>query len=108
MTGIEARTGRTPTAPAASRIEELIPIAVAVAVGCERCAERTVRRALDGGTPRRAIAFTLGVVAHMRSLDCFAEAVPAETLGRMEAPLQAGRRTLAEARATTAEAKCCG
>jgi AhpD family alkylhydroperoxidase len=109
MMPLEATTRRTPSsAQTAGRLEDLIPIAVAVAVGCERCAERTVQQALGRGTPRRAIAYTLGVVTHMRSLDCFAEAVPAEILARMEGPLQAGRKALAGARAVRVEAECCG
>ncbi len=97
-----------PDAATAGRLEDLIPIAVAIAAGCERCAERTVRRSLEQGSSARAVARTLGIVAHMRSLDCFAKAVPAQVIARMAGPLRAGERALAEGRAAAGEGRCCG
>lgn len=103
----QTREDRRP-ARTALRLEDLIPIAVAVAAGCESCAERTVRRAVDEGSSKGAIARTLAIVAHVRSLNCFAEAVGAQVVARMEAPLRAGERALAGAPAAAGEAKCCG
>lgn len=85
---------RCSTERATPRLEDLIPIAVVIAAGCESCAERMVRRALEQGSPKSLIERTLGIVAHLRSLDCLAQAVGPEVIARMEKPLQAGRRTL--------------
>jgi AhpD family alkylhydroperoxidase len=85
------RFSGTPPAP---RLEELIAIAVAIAAGCETCAQSLVRRALQQGTTGPLIKRTLGIVAHLRTLDCFAQAVGPEVVARMAEPLQAGERAL--------------
>lgn len=79
------------------RLEDLIPIAVVIAAGCESCAERMVTRALEQGSSLRHIQKALGIVAHMQALDCLAQAVGAEVVARMERPLAAGRKTLQRA-----------
>ena len=75
-------------------LENLIPIAVVIAAGCEPFVENMVRRALDQGSTAKDIRKTLGLVAHLQDLDCLAENVGAEVLSRMEKPLAAGKRTL--------------
>lgn len=90
-----------------SAIEELIPIATVIAAGCESCAERMVRRALEAGTTARDIERTLRVVAHLQSLDCFAGAIGPEVVARMAAPLRAAERTLQEAQRATEPSPCC-
>ncbi|MCK5438812.1 MAG: carboxymuconolactone decarboxylase family protein [Gemmatimonadetes bacterium] len=75
-------------------LEDLIPIAVVIAAGCEPCAEKMVRRALGQGSTPKDIRKTLGLVAHMQNLDCLAENVGRAALARMEKPLAAGKRTL--------------
>lgn len=94
--------------PAMPRLEDLIPIAVGIAAGCERCAERMVERALKGGATKRLIERTLGIVANLRSVDCFARAVGPEVIARMEKPLQAGRKALREAEPSPEDPPCCG
>jgi hypothetical protein len=78
-------------------LEDLIPIALVVAAGCESCAEKAVARALEHGSPRRHIQKALQIIAKTQKLDCFAKAVGPEVVARMERPLAAGRRTLREA-----------
>jgi hypothetical protein len=107
MTPAQALNPGIPPAQGASRLEDLVPIAVAIAAGCERCAERTVRRALERGSSRSAVARTLGIVAHLRSLECFGEAVSPEVLARMEGPLAAGEKLLSGA-SVAGEGHCCG
>ena len=80
------------------KLEDLVPIAVVIAAGCEPCAERMVRRALEQGSAPEHIAKVLGIVAHMQKLDCLLEAVGAEAVAHMEKPLAAGRRTLQQAK----------
>jgi alkylhydroperoxidase/carboxymuconolactone decarboxylase family protein YurZ len=75
-------------------LENLIPIAVVIAAGCEPCAEKMVRRAINQGSTAKDIRKTLGLVAHLQDLDCLAENVGAAVLSRMEKPLTAGKRTL--------------
>ncbi len=93
---------------AAPRLEDLIPIAVVIAAGCESCAESMVRRALQNGSSRRQIERTLRIVAHLRSADCYLQAVGVEVAGRMDAPLAAGAGALHERDPQSAQGPCCG
>jgi AhpD family alkylhydroperoxidase len=93
---------------ARTRLEDLIPIAVVIGAGCETCAESTVKRALRNGAPRSQIERTLRIVAHLRSADCFQQAVGVEVTGRMEGPLAAGANALRERDAETEAGACCG
>lgn len=76
------------------KLEDLIPIAVVIAAGCEPCAERMVRRALSQGSPRRHIRKVLGIVAHMQELDCLVEKVGEGVTARMAPALAMARRVL--------------
>jgi AhpD family alkylhydroperoxidase len=78
-------------------LEDLIPIAVVVAAGCEPCAKKMVERALEQGSSKRQIQKILGIVAYMHKLDCLAGEIGPEALARMEKPLAMARRTLEEA-----------
>lgn len=82
------------------KLEDLIPIAVVIAAGCESCAEKMVAKAVQQGSSWRNIQKTLGVVAHLQKLDCLAQAVGEEVVARMEKPLAAGRETLRQAMAS--------
>ena len=90
------------------KLEDVIPIAAVIAAGCEPCAKRMVERALRQGTPIHLINRTLGIVARVRSTECFVQAVGSEVIARMEKPIQAGRRALREAGPSPKERKCCG
>jgi hypothetical protein len=79
------------------RLQDLIPIAMVIAAGCEPCAEKMVNRALQEGNSWQDIDKTLRIIGSMQSLDCFAKAVGPEAVARMSKPLAAGRRTLQEA-----------
>ena len=78
-------------------LQNLIPIAMVIVGGCEPCAEKMVTRALKEGSSWQDIDKTVRIVASTKTLDCFAKAVGAEVVGRMEKPLAAGRRALQEA-----------
>jgi alkylhydroperoxidase/carboxymuconolactone decarboxylase family protein YurZ len=101
--GHEGRSSK----PGTAGFENLIPIAVVIAAGCEPCAERMVERALRQGTPRHLIERTLGIVARLHSADCLADAVGAEVVARMDKPLEAARRTLREQAPAGKEPQCC-
>ncbi len=90
------------------RLEDVISIAVVIAAGCERCAESMVKRALSQGTPEELVRRTLGIVARVRSIECFVQAVGPEIIARMEKSLQTGRKTLRESGLSTEERTCCG
>jgi alkylhydroperoxidase/carboxymuconolactone decarboxylase family protein YurZ len=82
---------------AETRLQGLIPIVMVIVGGCEPCAEKTVRRALEQGSSCQDIDKTLRIVANMQRADCFAKAVGADVIARMEKPLAAGWRSLREA-----------
>jgi hypothetical protein len=85
-----------------ANLQGLIPIAMVIVGGCEPCAEKMVTRALKQGSSWQDIDKTLRIAANMQRLDCFAGAVGADVVARMEKPLAAGRRTLQEAMAAAA------
>jgi hypothetical protein len=86
-----------PAAVPERNLEDLIPLAIVIAGGCEPCAEKAVTRALEQGASRRHIQKTLDIIAKVRKLDCFAKAIGPDAVARMERPLAAGRRTLRKA-----------
>ncbi len=79
-----------------TRLEDLIPIAVVIAAGCEPCAERMVRRALESGAPQRDVRKVLGIVSALGRQECFAKAVGTDAVARMERPLERGKKTLSD------------
>ena len=83
-----------PDPRATPRLEDLIPIAVVIAAGCESCADNTVRRAIENGATRRQVEYTLGIVARLRSSECFLKAVGADVAERMDKPLAAARSAI--------------
>ncbi len=94
----------TPNAPVETRaakpetkLQDLIPIVMVIVGGCEPCAEKTIKRALEQGSSWQDIDKTLRIVANMQGADCFAKAVGADVISRMEKPLAAGWRSLLEA-----------
>ncbi len=78
----------------APHLSDLVPIAVVIAAGCEPCAEKMVRRALDQRASPAHIASVLRIIASMQKLDCLAQALGPEAVRRMEKPLAAAERTL--------------
>jgi alkylhydroperoxidase/carboxymuconolactone decarboxylase family protein YurZ len=80
-----------------ARLQDLIPIAMVIVGGCEPCADKMVKRALEQGSSWQEIDKTLRIIANMQRQDCFAKAVGMEVVARMERPLAAGWRTLQEA-----------
>lgn len=108
MSSTQRTTSRSETkAPAANRLADLVPLAVVIAGGCEPCAERMVRRAVENGTPGHLIARTLAIVADLGSRECFAGAVGPEVVARMERPLATARRALKELAGGTGGDGCC-
>ena len=90
-------------------LENLIPLAVVIACGCEPCAESCVRRALAAGSSRREIQKALAIIQHMKTVGCLIERVGSETVGRMESPLAAAARIMKEFQAEPAQRapRCC-
>ncbi len=108
MTTDEAIGNELPArAPAMPHLEDVIPIAVVIAAGCERCAERMVSAALARGAPKLYIERTLRIVAHLRSRDCFAQAVGPEVIARMARPLAAGKKRLRTPDLVPEDRTCC-
>ncbi len=84
-----------------AKLQNLIPIAMVIAGGCEPCAEKMVSRALSQGSSWQDIDKALRIIADMQRRDCFAQAVGPEVVARMDKPLKAGWKTLQQAVATT-------
>lgn len=83
-------------------MQRLIPIAVVIAGGCEPCAERMVRRALEGGTSRAQVLKAIAIVEQVHGSECFRSAVGPQVCERMVRPLARARRTAEEAPAEPA------
>jgi alkylhydroperoxidase/carboxymuconolactone decarboxylase family protein YurZ len=99
----EVRSGR-----AMPWLEDLIPIAVVISAGCERCAQSMVQRALRRGGAQLLIERTLGIIEHVGSAECLAQAVGPDVIARMETSLRAARRALSEAGPSLEDRGCCG
>jgi alkylhydroperoxidase/carboxymuconolactone decarboxylase family protein YurZ len=78
------------------KLEDLIPIAVVIAAGCEPCAERMVRRAVEAGSLPRHVLRTIAIVADLRERECFRTKIAPEVVERMSGPLARARKTLEE------------
>lgn len=91
---VERRSSR---AEAEAKLQDLIPIAMVIVGGCETCAEKMVTRALEKGSPWQDVDKTLRIVANMQRLNCFASAVGADVVARLDKPLAAAQRTLLKA-----------
>jgi AhpD family alkylhydroperoxidase len=85
---------KTPKSTLEPKLQDLIPIAVVIAAGCESCAEKMVKRAMEMGSSREYVQKTIQIVAHLQKLDCLVEAIGPEGVARMEKPLAAANATL--------------
>ena len=91
-------------------MQGLIPIAVVIAGGCEPCAERMVRRALEGGSSRQQVLKAIAIVEQVHRSECFQSSVGPEVCERMVKPLARARRAAEEATADAASPagrSCC-
>ena len=79
------------------RIENLIPIAVLTALGCEKCASEAVAWALQQDSSPDDVDRALRAVAQMQTLACFKQQFGQDTAARLEKPLAAARKVLQEA-----------
>lgn len=95
-----ASGGATPSTPSMTktepRLQDLIPIAVVIAGGCETCAERMVERAIMEGSSWADIDKTLRILSGMQKLDCLVKAIGPEFVARMDKPIAAAQKTLRE------------
>jgi hypothetical protein len=74
-------------------LQNLIPIAVVIAAGCESCAEKMVRRALQEGSSRQQVLKTIGIVESLHGAECFRNAIAQDVRDRMVKPLARARQT---------------
>ena len=94
--------GDAPAKDVPPKLEDLIPIAVVITAGCEGCAERNVRRAIEAGSVPRHVLRTIAIVADLRERECFRANIAPEVVERMKGPLERARKTLDELTATHA------
>ena len=76
------------------RLDNLIPIAVAIACGCASCVESTIVRASRLGSPRQDLEETLRIVSYMLNLECLALNAGADAVARMQDALNAAAEAL--------------
>jgi len=76
------------------RLRDLIPVAVAIATGCEACAEAAVARALKQESAKSDVEETLRIIGYMQSLECLSRNAGPEVVARMSKPLAAASRVL--------------
>ena len=79
------------------KLNNLIPVAVAIACGCEHCVESAVMRALRRGSPRQDLKETLQIVAYMLNLECLTANAGADAVVRMRDALDAATAALRHA-----------
>lgn len=79
------------------KLNNLIPVAVAIACGCERCAESMVTRALRQGSPRQDLEETLRIVACLLNLKCLTANAGTDAMARMRESLDAATAALGHA-----------
>ena len=79
------------------RIENLIPVSILIALGCEGCAEKAVQWALAQGSSPEDVDAALRTVAVLQKLDCFNRQFGADVASRLEKPLAAARKALDQA-----------
>ena len=79
------------------RIENLIPIAVLTALGCEKCAAEATAWALQQGSSTEDVSRALSAVAQMQTLDCFKQQFGPDAAARLDRPIAAARKVLQEA-----------
>ena len=102
--GVSVQTPASQQGPEARlQLQDLIPIVMVIVGGCEPCAEKMVKRALEQGSSEKDIDMTLRIVADMEKRECFAKAVGTDVVSRMEKPLAAGWKTLQQAMTATAK-----
>ncbi len=77
-------------------LNNLIPIAVAIACGCERCVESTIVRAVRLGSPRKDLEETLRIVAYMLDLECLTANAGADAVNGMRDALDAAIKALGQ------------
>ena len=79
------------------RIENLMPIGILAALGCETCAAKAVAWALEQGSSTEEVERAIRTVEAMQKLDCFRQQFGPEAAGRLQKPLTAARTALREA-----------
>jgi len=79
------------------KIENLIPIGVLAALGCEKCAGEAVRWALEQGSSVEDVSRTLTVLTSMQKLDCFKQQFGDDAPPRLDKALVAARQALRQA-----------
>ena len=93
------RTEPSAALPPETSLRNLIPVAVVIVGGCEKCAEAVAARALEQGSSTEDLETVLRIVARMREVECIVEAFGPDAIARMEKPLAAARRILQESAA---------
>jgi len=87
----------TNEAVSVGRIENLMPIGVLAALGCETCAGEAVAWALQQGSSTEDVERAIRTIAAMQKLDCFKQQFGPDAAARLDKPLAAARRVLDQA-----------
>jgi hypothetical protein len=79
------------------RIENLIPMSMLIALGCDTCTEKAVQYALSQGSSPGDVDAALRTIAVVQKLDCFNHQFGGDAAARLEKPLAAARKALEQA-----------
>jgi len=79
------------------RIENLMPVGMLIALGCEACAAEAVQYALAQGSTPEDLEHALRTVEVVHKLGCFTEKFGPDAAARMERPLAAAWNALHQA-----------
>ena len=90
----EGAEEKSPCCPSDVKLEYLVPIAVGITAGCEKCTEMFVKQAMENGCPTKKVEEVISIVDGIRQLECFRKTVGEEIANRMEEPIRIGRETL--------------
>ncbi len=76
------------------KLEDLVPIAIVITAGCEKCTQKFINNAIANGCSKEQVKEIVSIVDSIHQLDCFQKAVGQEIVNRMKKPLEVAKEIL--------------
>jgi len=80
--------------PQTDRMEDLIPIAVVIGVGCKPCTKFYINKALEKGCLKDDLKKVISIAESLEKSECLRKAVGEEQVDRMKEPLKIAKELL--------------